>query len=184
MTARHRHPATRERSRLLRRLGALLQLLAVLLVPPALLLALVGNPLDPPAQLRSTDALTTAVDDRSLLWLIALAGWLLYAHLLTSLFVEALRQTRGSNLRLPLPGLMFGVNAALASHLIAGLLTSSLGTGSGGSGDPAFAGLTPAAVPAVATAPTSTGQPATPVLLTGRRPRHRRRSDPRPKPAP
>jgi hypothetical protein len=169
MTARHRYPASRERSPLLRRLGAVLQLLAVLVVPPALLLTLAGNPLDPPAQLRSTDALTTAVDDRSLLWLIALAGWLLYAHLLTSLLVEALRQTRGSNLRLPLPGLMFGVNAAVASHLIAGLLmTSTLGTASG-SGDPAFAGLTPAAVPAVATAPTSTGRLATPVLLTGPR---------------
>ncbi|MCW2667917.1 MAG: hypothetical protein JWN57_2879, partial [Frankiales bacterium] len=159
MTARHshhlrRHPGTPEAHRVLRRVGAVLQLLAVLALPPALLLGLVGSPLNPPAQLRNTDALTSAVDDRSVLWLIALAGWLLYAHLLSSLLVEALRQTRGANLRLPLPGLMFGANAALASHLVASLLlTTPLGAGAGdGTGR-----LTPAVVQVVAVAPASVG---------------------------
>jgi DNA-binding SARP family transcriptional activator len=156
MTAHHRRSVTRHSRSLLRRLGAIVQLLAVLGVPPALLLALVGSPLDPPAPLRTVGALTTVVDDRSLLWLVAVAAWLLFAHLLASLFVEALRQTRGSNLRLPLPGLMFGANAALASHLIASLvLTAHVG---GGNSGPTMASLTPAVVRAAASTPTAAEQ--------------------------
>jgi DNA-binding SARP family transcriptional activator len=144
LTAQHHRGVTRHVRNPLHRLSAIGQLLAVLSLPPALLLALVGSPLEPPAPLRTVHALTTAVDDRSLLWLVAVAAWFLYAHLVASLLIEALRQTRGSHLRLPMPGLMFGANAALASHLIASLvLTTHPG---GGTGDPATARLTPAVV--------------------------------------
>jgi hypothetical protein len=97
----------------------------LLAAPPAVMLTLVGNPMEVPASLRSLDALTTQVDDQTVLWLLGTVVWLLWLHLLGSLTVEALRQTRGSHLRMPLPGLLFGANTLLASHLIATLLLTS-----------------------------------------------------------
>jgi hypothetical protein len=124
----------------LRRLSAGVALLMLLAAPPAVLLTLVGNPMQVPASLRSLDALTTQVDDQTVLWLLGTVVWLLWLHLLGSLTVEALRQTRGSHLRMPLPGLLFGANTLLASHLIATLLlTSQPGHGAGH-----VTGLTPA----------------------------------------
>ena len=98
MTTRHPRPLRSSAAvpRLRQRIGAAGLLALVVLVPPALLLALAGSPLDPPAALRSRDAVTGSVDDTSLLWLLSTAAWLLYAHLLATLAVEALRQTRGS----------------------------------------------------------------------------------------
>jgi hypothetical protein len=126
MTARHiRQPRNQVVLRLVRRLAALLALFATLAVPPAVLLLAAGSPLDPPAALRSRGILTSPVDDRTLLWLIAALAWLAYAHLLASLFVELLRQTRGLNWQVPFGGLLFGANTALAGHLIAGLLLTS-----------------------------------------------------------
>lgn len=152
MNARHTHAQGQVAHPQVRRGFAVLQLLAVITTPPALLLALVGNPLDPPASLRSLDVLTQQVDDHTLLWLLAAVAWLLYLHLLASLSVEAVRQTRGRNLRLPLPGLLFGANTMLASHLIASLLLTPAAS-SGSTHGPA---LTPASVRTAVTAPTAT----------------------------
>lgn len=150
MTARHIHSRD-PHHRNLRRLLAVLQLLVVLAAPPILLLGLVGSPLDPPAPLRSMDVLTQPVDDRTLLWLLAAAAWLLYTHLLASLSVEALRQASGRNLRVPLPGLLFGANTMLASHLVAGLLLTPAVSGGGTQG----AALTPAVVRTAVSLPTA-----------------------------
>jgi hypothetical protein len=122
MTARQHTSHRAQRSQLLPRAGAVATLAVVITCPPRLLLALVGSPLQLPASLRTADALTQAVDDQALLWLLGAVGWLLWAHLLLALTVELARQTRGSTLRIPLPGLLFGANTALASHLIASLL--------------------------------------------------------------
>jgi DNA-binding SARP family transcriptional activator len=156
MTTRHPRPLRSSAAvpRLRQRIGAAGLLALVVLVPPALLLALAGSPLDPPAALRSRDAVTGSVDDTSLLWLLSTAAWLLYAHLLATLMVEAARQTRGSTLRLPLPGLLFGVNAALASHLIASLVLTSASQHT--------TGLTPALVRTAVIAPAATGPAPTP----------------------
>lgn len=126
MTARHvQHPGDKHMLRLIRRLAALLALLATVAVPPAVLLLAADSPLNPPAALRTRDVLTNPVDDRTLLWLIAAFAWLAYAHLLASLIVELLRQTRGLNWQVPFGGLLFGANTALAGHLIAGILLTS-----------------------------------------------------------
>jgi hypothetical protein len=109
----------------LRRLSAGVALMMLLAAPPTVLLTLVGNPMQVPASLHSLDALTTQVDDQIVLWLLGTVVWLLWLHLLGSLTVEALCQTRGSHLRMPLPGLLFGANTLLASHLIATLLLTS-----------------------------------------------------------
>jgi len=156
MTTRHPRPvhSPGAAARLRHRTGAAGLLTLVVLVPPALLLALAGSPLDPPAALRSRDALSGSVDDTSLLWLLSTGTWLLYTHLLATLTVEALRQTRGSTLRLPLPGLLFGANAALASHLIASLVLTSAPQHT--------TGLTPALVRTAVTAPAATGPAPTP----------------------
>ena len=122
MTPRQHASHTARPSRLLPRTRALASLTALVAGPPLLLLALVGSPVQPPASLRTANALTQAVDDQAVLWLLGAVGWLLWAHLLLALTVELARQTRGSTLRIPLPGLLFGANAALASHLIASLL--------------------------------------------------------------
>ncbi len=121
--SRPRRTASR-RPRLGRLLAALTGLILVVAGPPTLLLLLVGNPTDLPRALRSTDALTEPINDQLLLWLLATVGWLLWAHLLGTLAVEALRQIRGSTIRMPLNRLLFGANTALASHLIATLLLS------------------------------------------------------------
>ncbi len=65
----------RRRPQLIRRVGAALTLAAVTAGPPALLALLTGNPLNPPGQLRDRGALTTALDDRTVLWLLAAAAW-------------------------------------------------------------------------------------------------------------
>jgi hypothetical protein len=155
MTGRHSHPHTTRQSRLLRRAGALALLAAVVAGPPLLLVSLVGSPADPPASLRSPGALTQALDDRAVLWLLGTVGWLLWAHLLLALAAELARQTRGSAVRVPLPGLLFGANAALASHLIATLLLSGPAA-SHGALTPAVARVT---VSAVAAAPIATMTP-------------------------
>jgi nucleoid-associated protein YgaU/DNA-binding SARP family transcriptional activator len=116
--------------RVLLRAGAALEALLLIVTPPAVLLALVGSPLDPPAALRTTDALTQQIDDATVVWLIALPCWLLWLHLLGSIAIEVLRQSRGSTLRMPLPGLLFGANSLLASHLVATLLLSGHATSS------------------------------------------------------
>jgi hypothetical protein len=150
MTARQ-HAA--RQSRLLPQAGAVVSLAAVVAGPPLLLLALVGSPLHPPASLRTADALTQAVDDQAVLWLLGAVGWLLWGHLLLALIVELARQTRGSTVRIPLPGLLFGANTALASHLIASLLLTGPAAAHGAL-TPAVA-RTPMAVTAVtATSPT------------------------------
>lgn len=143
--------------RLLRLFGALGALVATVAGPPMVLLALVGNPLDPPAAMRSAQVLTDPVDDAVLLWLLAAAVWLLWTHLLGTLIVEALRQIRGSTLRMPLPGLLFGANTALASHLIATLLLTMQPSNPTSLLTPAAARLTVSAPAHVATgAPTDT----------------------------
>jgi hypothetical protein len=124
-----------------RRLGAGCAVLLLLAAPPLLLLTLLGSPAQIPAPLRSAHALTSQVDDHTVLWLLGAVVWVLWAHLFGSLALEVLRQTRGSSLRMPLPNLLFGANALLASHLIASLLlTSQSGHGAGH-----VTGLTPAA---------------------------------------
>jgi DNA-binding SARP family transcriptional activator len=144
MTARHTRTRSAARGGAAlrttgRRLTALVELLLVVTVPPAVLLTLVGSPLDPPAMLRHRDALTSPVDDRTLLWLIGVFAWLAYSHLLACLTIEALRQTRGSTLHVPLSRSLFGGSAALAGHLIAGLLlTSQPATGGPGTFTPAL----------------------------------------------
>jgi DNA-binding SARP family transcriptional activator len=97
-------------------------LLLVVLAPPAMLLSLVGSPLELPAGLAGTSALSRALDDTSLLWLLALGVWLTWLHLLACLTAEAVRLGRGRAVRIPMPRLLFGANALLASHLIATLL--------------------------------------------------------------
>jgi hypothetical protein len=114
---RHRHRTVRGA-----RSAAVAELLLVLAVPPALLTGLVGNPLQLPVALRSVHVLTESLDDATVLWLLGSAAWLLWLHLLGCLLVEVLRQLRGSPVRMPLPGLLFGANSLLASHLIAALL--------------------------------------------------------------
>lgn len=121
---RHERAGTRSLSRL----TAALLLLVVLSVPPALLLALTGNPLDPPTTLQTLDALRQPLDDRAVVYILAVAAWLAWLHLLGCLLTEILQQLRGSRIRTPLPGLLFGANAVLASHLIAALLMSSSGS--------------------------------------------------------
>lgn len=125
MTARHIQQPNPVVLLLARRLAALLALSATIVLPPAVLLLAAGSPFDPPAALRSRDILTNPVDDRTLLWLIATLAWLVYVHLLASLCVELLRQTRGLNWQVPCSGLLFGANTALAGHLIAGVLLTS-----------------------------------------------------------
>jgi hypothetical protein len=112
---------------------------ALLLVagPPALLRGLVGNPLQPPVALRSLHMLTEAVDDATVLWLLGGVAWLLWLHLLGCLLVEVLRQLRGSPVRMPLPGLLFGANTLLASHLVAALLLPLQSSGGLGTLTPA-----------------------------------------------
>ncbi|MCW2599466.1 MAG: hypothetical protein JWM02_1295 [Frankiales bacterium] len=119
---RERRDAGPGRFRMLRFLTALL--LGALLVgtPPTLLLLLVGNPGDVPNSLRSAHALTAALDDQTLLWLLSTVAWLLWLHLLGSVGVELLRQAAGSTVRMPLSGLLFGANNLIASHLVAALL--------------------------------------------------------------
>lgn len=150
MTARQ-HAA--RRSRLLPHAGAVVSLAVVVAGPPLLLLALVGSPLQLPASLRTADALTQAVDDQAVLWLLGTFGWLLWAHLLLALTVELVRQTRGSTLRIPLPGLLFGANTALASHLIASLLLTGPAAAHGAL-TPAVARTPMAATAVTATSPT------------------------------
>ena len=164
MTARQHASHTRQRSRLLPRAGALASLTAVVAGPPLLLLALLGSPLQLPASLRTADALTQAVDDQAVLWLLGTVGWLLWAHLLLALTVELARQTRGSTLRIPLPGLLFGANAALASHLIASLLLTGP-TAAHGALTPAVARTPIAATAVTATSPTP-GAPGEAALPT------------------
>jgi hypothetical protein len=161
MTARQ-HAA--RRSRLLPQAGAIASLAAVVAGPPLLLLALVGSPLRLPASLRTADALTQAVDDQTVLWLLGAVGWLLWAHLLLALAVELARQTRGSTLRIPLPGLLFGANTALASHLIASLLLTGPAAGHGAL-TPAVARTQMAATAVTATSPTP-GAPGVAALPT------------------
>jgi hypothetical protein len=152
MTARQHTSHRAQRSRLLPRAGAVSILAVVIACPPLLLLALVGSPLQLPASLRTADALTQAVDDQAVLWLLGAVGWLLWAHLLLAVSVELARQTRGSTLRIPLPGLLFGANTALASHLIASLLLTGPAAGHGGL-TPAVARTTMAANAVTATSP-------------------------------
>lgn len=140
-------------SRLLPQAGAVASLAAAIAGPPLLLLALVGSPLQLPAPLRTADALTQAVDDQTVVWLLGAVGWLLWAHLLLALAVELARQTRGSTLRIPLPGLLFGANTALASHLIASLLLTGPAAAHGAL-TPAVARTPMAATAVTATAPT------------------------------
>lgn len=138
MTARHTHASRRGSgrsilsARAVRLLGALLALLCTVITPPVVLLLAAGSPLDPPAALRSRDVLTSQVDDRTLLWVLAVCAWLVYTHLVACLLVEVLRQTRGSTLQVPLRGLLFGANTTLAAHLIAGLLLTGHPASTGG----------------------------------------------------
>jgi DNA-binding SARP family transcriptional activator len=114
----------RRRGGSLGRRGAAAFLLLLVAVPPTLLLLLTGNPLDPPVALRGTSALQQQLDDATIVYLLAVAVWLVWLHLLGCLLTETLQQARGSRIRMPLPRLMFGANALLASHLMAALLMS------------------------------------------------------------
>jgi DNA-binding SARP family transcriptional activator len=149
-------PNSASASRAARRGLAAVLLLIVLAGPPAVLSWLVGSPLTIPPVLRSGAALTRPLDDATVLWLLATAAWLVWLHLLCCLIVEALRQTRGSNLRIPLPGLVFGANTLLASQLVATLLLPA--QPSHGPGLTPFTG-TPLPVAAVLTAPPQVGSP-------------------------
>ena len=66
------------------------------------------------------------------LCVLGAVGWVLWAHLLLALTVELARQLCGSTVRIPLSGLLFGANAALASHLIASLLVTGPAAPHGG----------------------------------------------------
>ncbi len=148
-----------------RRTRALASLGLAIAGPPILLLILAGDPLRVPAPVRTLQLLQAPVTDEVLLWLLAAFGWLLWLHLLGSTVVELGRQTRGSTWRMPLPGLLFGANTALASHLVATLLLAahpSVGSA---------ALLTPArsAVALAATAPWPVVGPTGPVPPPGGR---------------
>jgi hypothetical protein len=159
MTARQ-HAA--RQSRLLPQAGAVASLAVAIVGPPLLLLALVGSPLQFPASLRTADALTQAVDDQAVLWLLGAVGWLLWVHLLLALTVEFARQTRGSTLRIPLPGLLFGANAALASHLIASLLLTAPAASHGALTPAVARTMAATAVTATWPTPTAPGEAALP----------------------
>lgn len=127
----HSRGASRSSSRLLsatQRLAAAAAILLLLIGPPALLAVLVGNPLDVPAGLRTSDALTRPTNDTALLWILSIVGWLTWLRLLACLILETFEQVRGASPRMPrmpLPGLLFGADRRLATHLIAVLLMTA-----------------------------------------------------------
>jgi DNA-binding SARP family transcriptional activator len=139
-TVRRGRNVTHRWSGALTRVSAAAALTLVVTGPPALLLALTGNPTRVPGGLRSLGALRHPTDDRTLLWILATVAWLAWLRLLTCLVLETLEQARGATVRLPLPGLLFGADRVLAAHLIAALLMTTHPT------DAAY--LTPARAPA------------------------------------
>ena len=118
----------RQAGELRTRLGASVLTALLIVVPPAVLLQFTGNPLNPPGTLRSTSAFQQQIDDHAVVYLVALAIWLYWLHLLGCFITQTLQQAWGSNIRMPLPRLLFGANALVASHLVAAILLSGSGS--------------------------------------------------------
>lgn len=95
--------------RVLRGLGALLVLAVMAVGIPVGLIVAGGNPfVGLSAGMSWTDVLLRPVNDRALLGILAVTGWVVWAAFMACLVAEAISLTSGRRIRIALPGLRLG----------------------------------------------------------------------------
>lgn len=110
--------------RLIKALGALVALLAVILGPPVALVTFIGNPW-PDEGITLTGQLT----DSALVGLLAAIVWVLWAQLVGCILVEAVAAMSGDQIQLP-TGFALGIQQQVARSLVTAVVVAVVPTGS------------------------------------------------------